>query len=306
MQFDKDAAPPSSATGEKPTSRKTRISLGGADIQSTANQTDFSPPVARGGIISRMASAASSVASSFSCFPRRSAQNYRLGNIDENLTNIDNIREDVPAASANLTHQNISEIRLEDGTVISYHDRMTDEEKFSNPDFIRDANKYFKSKGGYHSEMHKYRTLFNIQKFSEDALEHVTNRCKKEATELVSNAGDLVTYGKNLEEAANFSVEQFSDMLDTENSVIARIVGAVRFFFFLQTNLSPLNNKMIEDPRAKHNKSRNPRKDRSLLRLMILGFILKARSENAGPLQRIISYCLVSQSVKKEVITSHI
>jgi hypothetical protein len=63
---------------------------------------------------------------------------------------------------------------------------------------------------------------------------------------------------------------------------------------------------MIEDPRAKHNKSRNPRKDRSLLRLMILGFILKARSENAGPLQRIISYCLVSQSVKKEVITSFI
>ena len=66
------------------------------------------------------------------------------------------------------------------------------------------------------------------------------------------------------------------------------------------------NNKMIEDPRARHHASRNPRKDRSLIRLMILGFILKARSENAGPLQRIISYCLVSQSVKKEVITSHI
>jgi hypothetical protein len=115
--------------------------------------------------------------------------------------------------------------------VISYHDRMTDEEKFSNPDFIRDAKKYFKSKGGYHSDMDKYRALFKIQKFREDALEHVTNRCRKEATELVSNAGDLVTYGKNLEEAANFSVEQFSDMLDTENSVIARIVGAVRFLF---------------------------------------------------------------------------
>jgi len=191
VQFGKDAAPPSSASGEKPSSRKTRISLG-FNEQREAIQTDFSPPVARGGVISRIANAASTAVSSLICFPRRPTRNFE--NIREGVQDMPTGIAEVQAA--HVTNHDSPVIRLQDGTVVSYHSRMTDEEKFSNTNFIRDAKSYFKSIEGYHSEMDKNNALFKNEKFREDAIEHVSKRCKHEVTALVSSA-DIAAYGEN-------------------------------------------------------------------------------------------------------------
>lgn len=159
----------------------------------------------------------------------------------------DNTREEELGASTNRREHrqdfidedpppNRPDIRLHDGTIISYHSEMTDDEKFANADFIRDAKKYFKSREGYHSEMHKRNELFRVKSFHEDAVLHVENCCIREITGLVSNK-ELTSYGKNLEEAANFSLVNFSEMLKIENSVFARIISAVSFFKSLNAPL---------------------------------------------------------------------
>ena len=86
--------------------------------------------------------------------------------------------------------------------------------------------------------MDKNNALFKNAKFCEDAIVHVSNRCKKEISTLVSNNGNLVTYGKNLEEAEKFSFVQFTEMLNMDNSAIAKIIGAVSIKKLLILNIN--------------------------------------------------------------------